>query len=269
MCTHHWFTQHPHPRLSPLYSVLRRWCWQHGGLRGVLGLRWVLVYFSGKPPVNYLCRLIIYVWFSPHFDVYVKDNGYVLGLSSIYFEHCVMMSNYIIAVYVSFWSWHVHDSHSVCLLKPGVTSTTVRRGHGPVPRWPSSPRCVRCHGEIRLNTSNSGHPSVRPFPLYLSLSASAHLTSIVQSKPCRRRPEASSCPRCRLSVPEPSLKVINLPMPLISHFLPPVCAQLLIGARLRCRWATPSRNATLRCSCAGVVPAIVFTMSPRTHLGPS
>jgi hypothetical protein len=31
------------------------------------------------------------------------------------------MSNYVIAVYVSFWSWHAHGSHSVCLPKPGVT----------------------------------------------------------------------------------------------------------------------------------------------------
>jgi hypothetical protein len=23
---------------------------------------------------------------------------------------------------VSFWSWHVHGSHSVCLPKPGVTT---------------------------------------------------------------------------------------------------------------------------------------------------
>jgi hypothetical protein len=37
------------------------------------------------------------------------------------FEHCVMMSNYVTAVYVNCWSWHVHGSHSVCLLKPGVT----------------------------------------------------------------------------------------------------------------------------------------------------
>jgi TM2 domain-containing membrane protein YozV len=32
-----------------------------------------------------------------------------------------MMSNYVIVVYVSFWSWHVHGSHSVYLPKPGVT----------------------------------------------------------------------------------------------------------------------------------------------------
>jgi hypothetical protein len=28
-----------------------------------------------------------------------------------------MMSNYVIDVYENFWSWHVHGSHSVYLLK--------------------------------------------------------------------------------------------------------------------------------------------------------
>ena len=36
------------------------------------------------------------------------------------FEHCVMMSDYVTAVYVNCWSWHVNGSHSVFLLKPGV-----------------------------------------------------------------------------------------------------------------------------------------------------
>jgi hypothetical protein len=30
---------------------------------------------------------------------------------------------YVTAVYVNNWSWHVHGSHSVCLLKPGVTGS--------------------------------------------------------------------------------------------------------------------------------------------------
>jgi hypothetical protein len=51
--------------------------------------------------------------------------------SAIYFEHCVMMSNYVNIVYVSFWSWHVHGSHSVCLPKPGVTVAAL-----------SLPRCA-------------------------------------------------------------------------------------------------------------------------------
>jgi hypothetical protein len=33
-----------------------------------------------------------------------------------------MMSSYVTVVYVNCWSWHVHGLHSVCLLKPGVTS---------------------------------------------------------------------------------------------------------------------------------------------------
>jgi hypothetical protein len=32
-----------------------------------------------------------------------------------------MMSNYVIVVYMSFWSRHVHGSHSIYLLKSGVT----------------------------------------------------------------------------------------------------------------------------------------------------
>jgi hypothetical protein len=32
-----------------------------------------------------------------------------------------MMSSYVTVVYVNCLSWHVHGSHLVCLLKPGVT----------------------------------------------------------------------------------------------------------------------------------------------------
>jgi hypothetical protein len=28
--------------------------------------------------ISCLCRLIIYVFVSPHFDIYSKDNGYVI-----------------------------------------------------------------------------------------------------------------------------------------------------------------------------------------------
>jgi hypothetical protein len=34
---------------------------------------------------------------------------------------------YVTAVYVNCWSWHVHGSHSVCLLKLGVTTCYRRR----------------------------------------------------------------------------------------------------------------------------------------------
>jgi hypothetical protein len=36
-----------------------------------------------------------------------------------------MMSNYVIAVYVNFRSSHVHGSHSVYLLKSGVTRLAI------------------------------------------------------------------------------------------------------------------------------------------------
>jgi hypothetical protein len=47
-----------------------------------------------------------------------------------------MMSSYVTAVYMNCWSWHVHGSHSVCLLKAGVTLA------GPTSPWPrlSGPR---------------------------------------------------------------------------------------------------------------------------------
>jgi hypothetical protein len=73
---------------------------------------------------------------------------------------------YVTAVYVNNWSWHVHGSHSVWLLKPGVTSanlvsclaqkternislSTIERQKGiekqgecvpPRPRWPITPK---------------------------------------------------------------------------------------------------------------------------------
>jgi hypothetical protein len=36
-----------------------------------------------------------------------------------------MMSDYVTAVYMNCRSWHVHGSHSVCLLKPGVTCVLI------------------------------------------------------------------------------------------------------------------------------------------------
>jgi hypothetical protein len=81
--------------------------------------------------------------------------------------------------------------------------TAVRRGFGPVTRAPSRPRRVRCPAELRLDASNSGHPSVRPFPLYLSLRA--HQTFTVQPKAIavdprlRRDPTTVQAPQSPLS----------------------------------------------------------------------
>jgi hypothetical protein len=80
---------------------------------------------------------------------------------------------YVTAVYVNNWSWHVHGSHSVCLLKPGVTlvQTTVaapsrlvhRTVRCPLPTVgaghasPADCAADRCAGE-RWLTGQSGAP---------------------------------------------------------------------------------------------------------------
>jgi hypothetical protein len=58
------------------------------------------------------------------------------------------------------------------------SSTAVRRGIRPVPQPSSSPRRVRYPDELRLNASNSGHPSVRPFPFISLCSLSLDLPNM-------------------------------------------------------------------------------------------
>jgi hypothetical protein len=81
-------------------------------------------------------------------------------------------------------------------------------------RLPSSPRCVRCLSVLRLNDTPrfAPSPSISHFPRSLDPHRAAEGR--------RRRPEASSCPRRRSSIPGPSLKVTNFSMPLISYSLP-------------------------------------------------
>jgi hypothetical protein len=120
----------PHPRLSPMYLVLRRRCWQHGGIWGVSGLRRVLVFLVASPQSATCEGLIYYVsyfrtlmlrWLCYKLCGCLGNLDIIKYFSTIYFENCVMKSNYVIAVYASFWSWHVHGSHLVCLPKPGLT----------------------------------------------------------------------------------------------------------------------------------------------------
>jgi hypothetical protein len=42
-----------------------------------------MVYFSGKPPVTCLCRPYLLRYVFPHFDINVKDYGYVLDSMDI------------------------------------------------------------------------------------------------------------------------------------------------------------------------------------------
>jgi hypothetical protein len=67
-----------------------------------------------------------------------------------------MMSNYVIVVFVSFGSWHVHGSPSVCLRKPGVTLGGKRFGaDGP------GPRCREREARARGNGADRSAPPSR------------------------------------------------------------------------------------------------------------
>jgi hypothetical protein len=53
-----------------------------------------------------------------------------------------MMSCYIIVVYVNFLSWHVHGSHLICLIKPGVTISVMEQyRHSLVCETPPRDQC--------------------------------------------------------------------------------------------------------------------------------
>jgi hypothetical protein len=76
-----------------------------------------------------------------------------------------------------------------------------------------SPHRVRCLGKLRHITGNSGHPSVRPLPLWFAWST---LTGSLPQLRCHR-PMPSPCPDHCSCIPETSLKVTVLAPPLFSH----------------------------------------------------
>jgi hypothetical protein len=49
-----------------------------------------------------------------------NKDVHTLLLRMLSFKQCVMMSGYVTIVYMNCWSWNVHGSCLVCLLKPGV-----------------------------------------------------------------------------------------------------------------------------------------------------
>jgi hypothetical protein len=79
-----------------------------------------------------------------------------------------MRSNYVIAVYVNFWSWHVHGLHSVCLTKPGVTVWPLASWYAK--SWTNKSQSHYCtsmcsspsHGEEELNTMSSYQRHAHP-----------------------------------------------------------------------------------------------------------
>jgi hypothetical protein len=106
-----------------------------------------------------------------------------------------MISNYVIAMYVNFLSWHVHGSHSVYLIKWGVTPTQVPAKQVCETEWPT-----------KSSSSKSARQSCRPTPRRASLRGEAadqvlvdqvgeaeRLTKPSPSKP-RDRPKSSGTP---------------------------------------------------------------------------
>jgi hypothetical protein len=131
----------------------------------------------------------------------------------------------------------------------------------PVARSPSSPRRVCCLGELRLDVSNPGYPSVCPLPLYFPL-----LTLIDPPPPLTQGLVVSlspfkgpgDSPRGNQPTPAPIFPLSALG-----------CARLLAGVELRRGQATSPWTATLQCPCAGAVPMATFAILPQTSLSPS
>jgi hypothetical protein len=106
--------------------------------------------------------------------------------------------------------------------QPG-SSAAAHRSSPPVPRPLLGARHARCLGKLRHITRNSGHPSIRPLPLWFAWS------TLTGSLPHlrHRRPMPSPCPDHRSCVPETSLKVTILTPPLfspVSHLLARDCS---------------------------------------------
>jgi hypothetical protein len=78
-----------------------------------------------------------------------------------------MTSNYVIDVYVSFWSWHVHGSHSVCLLKLGVTLARASSSSPPLhlPRQTARSAPAHVHGR---HAAPSSPPIASSIPIVVA-----------------------------------------------------------------------------------------------------
>jgi hypothetical protein len=72
-----------------------------------------------------------------------------------------MMSNYVIVVYVSFWSWHVHGSHSVCLPKLGVIEAEhdlhVEKARSSLPSYSTEVLGPRVVPDTSVNVTPQNH----------------------------------------------------------------------------------------------------------------
>jgi hypothetical protein len=103
---------------------------------------------------------------------------------------------------------------------PG-SSAGIRRGPVLVRLSRSSPRHVYCLHELCLVTNNLEHPLVFSLPLYSSRSMFTRPFFTAQQLRCRR-PDTPPCLDRLSRVPEPSLKVTNLTLPIFSPCLPSI-----------------------------------------------
>jgi hypothetical protein len=146
---------------------------------------------------------------------------------------------------------------SLTLLTRAESSATACRRPLPVPWPPSRPCPVQRHGELRLTFSCSGHPSVCPF---LPCCVWSALTGafLAQPEPRRRRLEAPLHPCHSPNVPEFTLEVSIIPMPLfrqVSPLRPRNCSPKLV---------VPPRNLFLR-GLRSLVPSCRFYAHGRVH----
>jgi hypothetical protein len=123
-----------------------------------------------------------------------------------------------------------HLPSSICALCPALSlslslgprepriSATAHRRPPPILWPPLHPRPIKCHGELRLAVSFSGHPSVCPFPPWFSRPP---LTGVILAQPelRHRRPVASLCLRRCPVPPAFPRKVSNLLAPLFPYVL--------------------------------------------------
>jgi hypothetical protein len=136
--------------------------------------------------------------------------------------------------------------------------------HSLFPSSLSSSHRVCCFSELRLVTSDLGHPSVRSLPLYLPRSTLTDPFSALQQL-CHRRTEASPRPYRRAKVSELSLKVTNLPLPLISPSLP--VGMHNRSPELSCATTEPPRHGPPPSGAS--VPVLCPRSSPPCHPEPT
>jgi hypothetical protein len=84
------------------------------------------------------------MWMSQTYDVIDYYSPLKYYLSTVWWCPC-----YVTVVYVNCWSWHIHGSHSVCLLKPGVKEAPRVKWVGRKGKWNHNNR----NNEVNLQSA--------------------------------------------------------------------------------------------------------------------